>query len=168
MEHHLSIFRPYERDAKHEDQLTRAALIVTKLVPLAHEAFLGLAGCQPLSELPSPRFEMQTEKLVPLGTGTEDPEVDELVSVFIGPHEDLVESQEPDLASERRARYDGVIQYGSSLLVVIESKLYANASEQQSLHINTGGLTAKKSRQRRVRWQELLDWRVPDTESTRI
>jgi len=23
MEHHLSIFRPYERDAKHEDQLTR-------------------------------------------------------------------------------------------------------------------------------------------------
>ena len=25
MEHHLSTFRPYERDAKHEDQLTRAA-----------------------------------------------------------------------------------------------------------------------------------------------
>ncbi|MDC9003762.1 hypothetical protein [Mycobacterium marinum] len=77
--------------------------------------------------------------------------------MFIGPHEDLVESQEPDLASERRARYDGVIQCGSNLLLAIESKLYANASEQQSLDINTGGLAAKKSRQRAVRWQELLD-----------
>lgn len=99
----------------------------------------------------------KTDKLVPLGTETEDPEVAEIVSVFIGPHEDLVESQEPDLASERRARYDGVIQCGSNLLLAIESKLYANASEQQSLDINTGGLAAKKSRQRAVRWQELLD-----------
>jgi hypothetical protein len=64
VEHHLSIFRPYERDAKHEDQLTRAALIVLKLVPLAHEAFLGLAGCERLSALPRPHFAIQTEKLV--------------------------------------------------------------------------------------------------------
>lgn len=62
MEHHLSIFRPYERDAKHEDQLTRAALIVMKLMPLAHEAFLSLSKCEPVSALPRPRFEMQTEK----------------------------------------------------------------------------------------------------------
>jgi hypothetical protein len=57
------------------------------------------------------------------------------VSVFLAPHENLVATQEPNLASERRARYDGVIQYGSRLLVVIESKLYANASEQQSLEL---------------------------------
>jgi hypothetical protein len=50
-----------------------------------------------------------------------------------------------------------VIQYGSHLLVVIESKLYANASEQQSLHINTKGLAHKQSRWVLVRWQELLD-----------
>lgn len=157
VEHHLSIFRPYERDAKHEDQLTRAALIVLKLVPLAHEAFLCLGGCQPLSALPRPRFEMQTEKLVPLDPDAEDPEVAELVSVFLGPHENLVVTQEPNLASERRARYDGVIQYGSRLLVVIESKLYANAREQQALDINTKGLAHKKSRWVPVRWQELLD-----------
>lgn len=157
VEHHLSIFRPYERDAKHEDQLTRAALIVLKLVPLAHEAFLGLSGCDRLSALPRPRFEMQTEKLVPLDPDAEDPEVAELVSVFLGPHENLLESKKLDLASERRARYDGVIQYGSRLLVVIESKLYANASEQQSLDINTKGLAHKKSRWVAVRWQELLD-----------
>lgn len=157
VEHHLSIFRPYERDAKHEDQLTRAALIVMKLAPLAHEAFLSLGGCQPLSALPRPRFEMQTEQLVPLDPDAEDPEVAELVSVFLGPHEDLVAAQEPNLASERRARYDGVIQYGSHLLVVIESKLYADASEQQSLEINSKGLAHKKSRWVLVRWQELMD-----------
>ncbi|MEO3757307.1 hypothetical protein ABGB19_03320 [Mycobacterium sp. B14F4] len=157
MEHHLSIFRPYDRDAKHEDQLTRAALIVVKLVPLAHAAFLDLARCQPLSALPRPRFEMQTEKLVPLDPDAEDPELAELVSVFLGPHEDLVETQEPNVASERRARYDGVIQYGSRLLVVIESKLYANASDQQSLDINTKGIAPKKKRRVPVRWQDLLD-----------
>ncbi|WP_163726852.1 hypothetical protein [Mycobacterium gallinarum] len=157
MEHHLSIFRPYERDAKHEDQLTRAALIVLKLVPLAHAAFLDLAKCYPLSALPRPRFAMQTEKLVPLDPDAEDPELAELVSVFLGPHENLVETQEPNLASERRARYDGVIEYGSRLLVVIESKLYANASDQQSLDINTKGIAPKKKRRVPVRWQELLD-----------
>ncbi|OBF33271.1 hypothetical protein A5724_19585 [Mycobacterium sp. ACS1612] len=83
--------------------------------------------------------------------------VAELVSVFLAPHENLVETQQPNLASERRARYDGVIQYASRLLVVIESKLYANASDQQSLDINTKGLMAKKDRRNLVRWQVLLD-----------
>ncbi len=158
VEQHLSIFRPYDRDAKHEDQLTRAALIVMKLVPLAHEAFLGLSRSQRLSELPRPRFDMQTEKLVPLGTETEDPKIAELVSVFLGPHENLMGgSQDLNLASERRARYDGVIQYGMDLLIVIESKLYADASEQQALDINTKGLAHKKKRWIPIRWQELLD-----------
>lgn len=159
MEHHLSIFRPYERAAKHEDQLTRAALIVLKLVPLAHEAFLALAKCKSLSALPRPRFDMQTGKLVPLGTEVEEQEVSELVSVFLGPHEDLTDTTTPDLASERRARYDGIIQYGSDLLVVIESKLYDTADNQQALKINTGGLSHAnmKARLAPVRWQELLD-----------
>lgn len=106
-----------------------------ELVPLAHEAFLGLAGCERLSGLSAPRFDMQTKKLVPLDPDAEDPEVAEVVSVFLGPHENLPETQEPNPASERRVRYDGIIQYGSDLLVVIESKLYANAnaSEQQAL-----------------------------------
>lgn len=151
-------------DAKHEDQLTRAALIVLKLVPLAHEAFLSLGGCASLSALPRPRFDMQTEHLVPLAIETEDNEVTELVSVFLGPHEKLTGNHDPNLASERRARYDGVIQYGSRLLVVIESKLYANASEQQSLDINTKGLTCKEARLAHVRWQDLLDrwWKLTE------
>nr|WP_090341726.1 hypothetical protein [Mycolicibacterium malmesburyense]CRL71783.1 appr-1-p processing domain-containing protein [Mycolicibacterium malmesburyense] len=155
MEHHLSIFRPYDRDAKHEDQLTRAALIVMKLVPLARDAFLALCHCGQLSSLPKPQFAMQTGKLVPLGIETEEHEVEELVSVLLGPHEDF-EAQEPNLAATRKARYDGVIQYGSSLVVVIESKLYATAT-QQHVEINTGGLMPKTSRISPVRWQDLLD-----------
>lgn len=102
---------------------------------------------------------MQTEKLVPLGTEIEDQEISELVSVFLGPHEDLMDTVEPDLASERRARYDGIIQYGSDLLVVIESKLYATASNLQALQINAGGLSHANTKARfaAVRWQELLD-----------
>ena len=102
---------------------------------------------------------MQTGKLVPLGAEVEDQEVSELVSVFLGPHEDLTDTATPDLASERRARYDGIIQYGSDLLVVIESKLYDTAGNQQALKINTGGLSHAntKARLALVRWQELLD-----------
>lgn len=158
VDQHLSIFRPYDRDPRHEDQLTRAALIVMRLVPLCQEAFLGLANCPRLSELPHPRFDMQTESLVALDTEVEDPKVEELVSVFLGPHEHLVAStDELNLASERHARYDGVIQYGTALVVVIESKLYASASEQQALEINTKQLHHHAKRWVPVRWQDLLD-----------
>ncbi|MGE2835435.1 hypothetical protein [Mycobacterium sp. SMC-4] len=167
MDQHLSIFRPYDRDPRHEDQLTRAALIVMRLVPLCQEAFLGLANCPRLSELPRPRFDMQTESLVALEAEVEDATVDELVSVFLGPHEHLVAgTDELDLASERRARYDGVIQYGTTLVVVIESKLYANASEQQALEINTKQLHHQAKRWVPVRWQDLLDhwWNLLELE----
>lgn len=49
---HLSIFRPYTRPPNHEDQLTRAFLIVMKLVPETHDALLSLIGTQQLAELP--------------------------------------------------------------------------------------------------------------------
>lgn len=158
MEHHLSIFRPYERDAGHEDQLTRAALIVLKFIPLAHDAFLDLVGCGPLATLPRPAFDMQTATLVPPDTEFVD-EIHKLVSVLLGPHEGLTSNVKPDLSSDRAARYDGVIQYGAQLLVVVESKLHANASDRQALNINTGGLRYNKDNSHyiRVRWQDLLD-----------
>lgn len=118
---HLSIFRPYTGNPRHEDQLTRAALIVMKFVPRAQDAMLAMIGCSPLSKLPAPRFDLQTEKLVPPGDG--DGNVDKLVSVFLTPDEHVAGFDKIE-ASERRARYDGVIQYGSKLLVVVESKLF--------------------------------------------
>jgi len=123
---HLSIFRPYQdRDLGHEDQLTRAALIVMRAVPLAHEAFLDLAAQRSVSQLPPARFDMQTGNL-DIGEVDRDetmqPAVDELVSVFLAPDETRPEQVDAlDVDSERRARYDGVVCYGSQLLIVVES-----------------------------------------------
>lgn len=154
---HLSIFRPYQREAGHEDQLTRAALITMRMVPLAHEAFLSLADCPGLAALPPARFDMQTGRLVAPDTATDEPEtVDEIVSVFLAPHES-VGSGQPDIDSARTARYDGVLQYRNRLLIVIESKLFEGSSDWQSLTINTGGVTTASSRRHLVSWSELLD-----------
>lgn len=50
-----------------------------------------------------------------------------------------------------------MIQYGTALLIVIESKLYAGASEQQAMEINTKQLDHHVKRWIPVRWQDLLD-----------
>jgi hypothetical protein len=120
---HLSMFRPYQdRDVGHEDQLTRAALIAMRAVPLAHEAFLDLAAHRSVSELPSARFDMQTGDLNVAEEDvreTTEPVVDELVSVFLTPDESRAEQlEELDVDSARRARYDGVVRYGSRLLII--------------------------------------------------
>jgi len=150
---HLNVFLPYARPANHEDQLTRAALVVMKLVPLAHEAFLGLISCQRLAELPPPRYDLQTGQL----TASEDAEeVKEFVSVLLRPHKEVTGIGKVE-ASDRRAVYDGVIQYGATLLVCIESKLLATASGQQARKINAKKLQWKKDRLIHVRWEQLLD-----------
>ena len=42
---HLNVFEPYrELSRGHEDQLTRAAMIVLRLVPLARETLLAAIG----------------------------------------------------------------------------------------------------------------------------
>ena len=152
---HLSIFRPYTGNPKHEDQLTRAALIVMKFVPRAHDALLAMIGCSPLSKLPASRFDLQTEKLVPPGDG--DGNVDKLVSVFLTPDEHVAGFDQVE-ASERRARYDGVIQYGSKLLVVVESKLFTGVSFGQAKNINPkGSVVWKKSVPKPIQWHELLN-----------
>jgi hypothetical protein len=44
MTSHMNVYEPFERkDPTHEDNLTRAFLIVLKSVPAAHAAFLQLA-----------------------------------------------------------------------------------------------------------------------------
>ena len=154
---HLNIFRPYQRDAGHEDQLTRAALITMRLVPQAYVAFLDLARCPDLASLAMPRFNMQTGTLSAPDVDTDDPQhVEELVSVFLAPHEHVSEAI-PDFQSQRAARYDGVVQHGSRLLVVIESKLFEAASDWQSLDINTSQITAETERRIHVRWNDLLE-----------
>lgn len=155
---HLSVFRPYQRDAGHEDQLTRAALVVMKLVPLAHDVFLDLSAGARLGQLPAPRYDMQTGRLAPPAEDDEDePRVDRLVSVFLGPHESLPSPDGVDMESSRSARYDGVLQYGSRLLLVVESKLFEASPDWQSVSLNVGDLQATERDRQLVSWNVLLD-----------
>lgn len=162
---HLSIFRPYSRRPDdHEDQLTRAALIVMKLVPEAHDALLSLVGRRTLSGLPQPRFDLQTENLIPPGSDVGKSNVKRLVSIFLTP-DDGVGNLGAVNESDRRARYDGVIQYGSELLVVIESKLVSGVDSAQAVEINPKGATWKTADPLHVRWHELLDhwWNISES-----
>lgn len=161
---HLSIFRPYSGHPYHEDQLTRAVLIVMKLVPETHDALLGLIGKRTLAGLPHPRFDLQTETLVPPGADSGKTDVKKLVSVFLTP-DDGVDGLTEVNASDRRARYDGVIQYGSELLLVLESKLFSGVSSKQALEINPKGARWKSSKPVHIQWHELLDrwWDISES-----
>ncbi len=48
VDRHLSVFLPYDRPPHHEDQLTRAAMIVMRTTPLARVA--GPGGCAAFCE----------------------------------------------------------------------------------------------------------------------
>lgn len=126
-----------------------------KLVPEAHDALLSLVGNKALAELPQPRFDLQTENLVPPGAESGKSSVEKLVSVFLTP-DDTVEKIDAVSESDRRARYDAVIQYGSELLIVVESKLFAGVDSKQALEINPKGATWAASKPIHIRWHELL------------
>ena len=60
MDRHLNVFLPYERPPHHEDQLTRAAMIVMRALPLARDTLLARIGALPSARLPEPELDMQT------------------------------------------------------------------------------------------------------------
>lgn len=168
MNRHLSVFRPYDREASHEDQLTRAAMIVMRAIPLAHDAFLRLATVDgvSLAELPPGSFDMQTRYVTdPLpiasdGDGDASEEFDELVSVFLTPDVERPVGGRTKLVKEdpRRQRLDGVIRHLPRLVVAIESKLYEGQSDRQALRLNlASGPRPKRSRKQDLGWHRLLE-----------
>ena len=64
MDRHLNVFLPYERLPDHEDQLTRAAMIVMRAIPLARYALLARIGALPSARLPEPELDMQTRHVL--------------------------------------------------------------------------------------------------------
>ncbi|MDQ4025834.1 MAG: hypothetical protein M3217_10160, partial [Actinomycetota bacterium] len=112
----LNFFAPFERrDPRHEDQLTRALLVVLRLSPLAHAAWLRLVAP-----------ELDLYKLLPANFDTrqravrdadETDEAAEVVSVFLAPEEPPTGAG-VIAASDRRQVLDAVIDYGGELIVV--------------------------------------------------
>ena len=161
---HLNFFRPYQ-DETHEDELTRAALVVMRLVPHALAEFLrridpGLS----IAALPPVAFDTQTTQLHPelsscLGGGEQLEERQlKVVSAFLTPEVDEVSIDVKP--SGRTWRVDGVLRFGDRLAVVLESKLRDGVAPWQAENIPLGDLEPYCDLQPRgavVRWHDLLE-----------
>jgi len=122
----LNFFKPYQSlKPWHEDQLTRAFLVVLRFVPLAHSAFLDLIREQQ-SDAPNsvaiPSFSVLTESETSIETqATKIREVEaRLLSILL-----TDENWNPKTrieSSDRGARYDGVLTYKTGWILVIENK----------------------------------------------
>lgn len=135
----LNFFSPFERlEAGHENQLTRALLVLLRLSPLAHVAWLRLVDpARRLYELPPARFDTQRAAVRLAGKGDEPVE---LVSVFLAP-EEPVSGGGIVTETDRGQVLDAIINYGGELLVVIENKI-VEADDLQARHINVTGARA--------------------------
>ncbi len=161
VDRHLNVFLPYERAAHHEDQLTRAAMIVMRAVPLARDALLARIGALPSARLPEPELDMQTgQVLKPAALSEADGlSLHRLISVFLTPDEGLDLSAAEIEERDRGQRLDGVLRFGDELAVVIESKVVGGAPSDQSWMLKLGGVEVERSEVIWLGWHELLeDW----------
>lgn len=153
----LNFFSPFEGlDAGHENQLTRALLVVLRLSPLAHAAWLKLvAADRDLHKLLPARFDTQRRAL---RHADEADEPAELISVFLAP-EEPPSGGGVIAASDRRQVLDAVVDYGGELIVAVENKI-AEADDLQARQLNfTGARVRIREGQDAVvvLWRDLLE-----------
>jgi hypothetical protein len=155
----LNFFAPYESLAcHHENQLTRALLVVLRYSPIAHALWLRMV--EPslhLEALPPARFRTQQSQLVK--RRVRDTSVDEDVirglSVWLAPEPSRQHA--PVTVSERRQILDGIIEYGDDLVVAVENKIRSGMASDQPSSINVGDAAVDfDPRVRTVEWQHLL------------
>lgn len=152
----LNFFSPYERlPAGHENQLTRALLVLLRMSPIAHIEWLRLiAPERRLADLPPASYVTQRRAV---RHSTEGDEQAELISVFLAP--ERPQSGGGEIAeSDRGQVLDGIIEYGE-LVVVIENKVF-DADDFQARRLNlTGARIALASGQEAVvvLWRDLLE-----------
>jgi len=139
---HINYFEPYEsKSPYHEDQLTRAFLIVLRYVPSAlmlfYDSVIRSIYQKSLEknkniELPS----ISELDLSKLNFETQTQSVDDafktnkIISVLIT--DEIFNIQKPISKSDRNARYDGVIYFSSDITLIIENKpSHYNVWEEQ-------------------------------------
>ena len=122
----LNYFNPYDSKASsHEDQLTRAYLVLLKHSGHALFTFIDYARCnqttsgdeKPISiiDLLDQDWDFETQK------GNPVIDTNCLLSVLITDAQ-LTTADSNVKPSERNARYDGVITFGKSLTIIVENK----------------------------------------------
>ena len=122
MDSHLNFFIPYERAAAwHENQVTRALLVVLRYSPIAHQAWLRMvAPAYHLHNLSKAEFATQRQRVL---RSAEVPDGESIpgISVWLAPDAAQVSALiEP---SDRQQVLDGIVTYGNDLVVVSENKV---------------------------------------------
>jgi hypothetical protein len=169
---HLNVFEPYRDLGRgHEDQLTRAAMIVLRLVPLARETLLREIGESSQSQLPDCSVDLQASHIVdPSEEGAaagQTVQRGRLVSVFLTPDFEPEEIEEEVTDTDRGQRFDGVLRFDPELVVLIESKVcrrWAKRNGHRVAEVNLGGVHFAKRRTCLLRWHDLLEswWRLAE------
>jgi hypothetical protein len=168
---HLNLFEPYrELGRGHEDQLTRAAMIVLRLVPMARETLLREIGEPSQARLPDCVLDMQATNLVdPSEENLAAGEVERkrLVSVFLTPDTEPVDISPEITEIDRGQRFDGVLRFDPELVVVLESKVcrrWARRDGKRVAELNLGGTRFAQRRTCVLRWHDLLEswWRLAE------
>lgn len=164
MENHLNFFYPFERSASwHENQLTRAFLVVLRYSPMAHHAWLRMVSpTQELHKLAQATFATQRQKMYEAGVVLCDGEAIPGISVLLAPDASRIETviKESDRVapSDRGQILDGIITYDTNLVVVIENKIWPGEATDQPNRINLHGLPVVFAEGvRRVNWQDVLE-----------
>lgn len=141
----LNFFEPWEGlPAHHENQLTRALLVVLRYSPIAHQALLSLlphgarsGEVPPLHELPKPEFQTQRRRILEGPVQRDEPVPG--VSVLLAGDVREAGAQAVAERSGSDQVLDGIVRYGDRLVLVIESKLGGPSETQQHERINSYG-----------------------------
>lgn len=157
MNRHLNFFVPYKNAAAgHENQLTRALLVVLRYSPMAHSAWLRLAVPEMgLHQLPKADFDTQTQWVLRPEVEAVDGEAIRGISIWLAP--DPEQSTQQVESHDRDQILDGVITYDNELVVVIETKINWGGWTDQPTRINLHGAPVLfDSTVRSVSWQHVL------------
>ncbi len=166
---HLNVFDPYRDLVRtHEDQLTRAAMIVLRLVPLARETLLRAIGEPSQSELPDCAVDMQATNIVDASEESAaggEVKRGRLVSVFLTPDTEPAEPDGEVRDTSRGQRFDGVLRFDPELVVLLESKVCTRWARRNGHRVGELNLGSARFAQRRtcvLRWHDLLEswWRL--------
>jgi hypothetical protein len=157
MDGRSNLFFPYEyAPAWHENQLTRALLVLLRYSPMAHQVWLrAVAPDRSLQELPKAEFATQRQKVFEPGALPPDAEAVTGISVWLAP--DAAQIREAMSFSERQQVLDAIITYGDALVIVVENKIRIAGVTEQPHRINQHGVPiAWNDRPVSVDWQTLL------------
>lgn len=142
--------------AHHENQLTRAFLVVLRMSPAAHQVWLSLVAPQhKLYKLPrKPSFDTQRWKMIEEISEASEP----IAGISVFQAADAKAIDRPLQVTDRAQVLDGIVRYGDELLIVIETKLDGPVSSRQAEYLNIHGAQVQFDRQvKAIDWRELLE-----------